>query len=152
MTHEVDSISALLNGLIETCLDGEHGYRAAATEVKDTAMESVFTQYAEQRAKFVKELRAEVARIGGTPAESGSVTGAVHRGWISVKSALTGADAAAVVAACETGEESAVAAYDRAGDSTVSGETRSLIQRQAGQVREALNHVKRLEVARRSTI
>ena len=53
-----------LNGLIQTCRDGELGYGAAATDVRNTELETVFTGYAKQRGQFVRNLQAEVKRLG----------------------------------------------------------------------------------------
>ena len=145
MTHEVGDVPALLNGLIEVCLDGERGYLTAASDVDNTELAGIFRQYGEQRAKFVKELSAEVVRLGGEPVGHGSVTGAVHRGWINVKSALTGSGAEAAIGACETGEDSAAAAFEQAVDTNISGETREIVERQARQVREAHSHLQRLK-------
>jgi len=69
-----------LNGLIQVSRDGEHGYRTAAADVHNSEMQTIFEEYAHQRAGFVKELETEVERLGGTPAQSGSIAAAVHRG------------------------------------------------------------------------
>ena len=74
-----------LNDLIETCKDGEEGYKKAAENVQRTDLQNVFREYATQRAQFANELQREVARIGGKPETSGTVGGAMHRGWLDVK-------------------------------------------------------------------
>lgn len=51
---------AELNGLIKTCKDGELGYSTAAADVRNTELESVFTEYAKQRGQFARHLQAEV--------------------------------------------------------------------------------------------
>jgi len=145
MTHEVDDIPALLNKLLEVCRDGEHGYRAAASDVKNSELAGIFEQYSQQRAKFAKELGAEIERLGGTPADHGTVTGALFRGWLNLKSAVTGSSSGAVIAACETGEDSAAAAFEQAVDSTIPGETRAIVTKQAKQIREAHSHMLRLK-------
>jgi hypothetical protein len=43
-----------------------------------------------------------------------SVSGAMHRGWINIKSLVTGKDEAAIVAEAERGEDAAVAACEQA--------------------------------------
>lgn len=103
MTRE-DSI-AELNGLIKTCKDGELGYRTAATDVRNTELETVFTEYAKQRDQFARNLQAEVERLGGDPKNSGSITGTLLRSWMDLKSALSSGNGAAIIATCVTGEE-----------------------------------------------
>jgi uncharacterized protein (TIGR02284 family) len=145
MTHEVADVPALLNDLVEVCQDGERGYLTAAGDVGNSELASIFRHYAEQRVKFAKELRAEIVRLGATAAERGTVSGALHRGWINVKAALTGSGSGAVIAACETGEDSAAAAFEQAVDTDIPGETRGIVERQAKQIREAHSHMLRLK-------
>ena len=81
MERDKDAISTL-NSLIETCNDGAKGFETAAQEVRDSSARQLFQQYARERSQFADELRAEVQRLGGRPEQGGSVSGAVHRGWI----------------------------------------------------------------------
>ena len=90
-----------INQLIATSKDGELGYRTAAEHVHNTQLRTVFSDYARQRAQFALQLQGEVERLGGTAQDSGSITAALHRGWIDVKSALSGGDGSAIVAACD---------------------------------------------------
>ena len=48
-------------------------------------------------------------RLGGRPEEGGSVSGAVHRGWMNIKDAVAGHDDKAIIAEAERGEDVAVA-------------------------------------------
>ncbi len=134
-----------LNALTETCKDGELGYRTAAANVRNTELESVFTDYAKQRAHFARGLRGEVERLGGTPTDSGTPPATLFRGWINLRSALSGGDGGAIVAACETGEETAVGAYELVANLDLTGPTKLLIEKQAHQVREAHAHMLRLK-------
>ena len=146
MTTE-DTI-AHLNRLIETSKDGELGYRTAAQHVRNTQLQTVFGDYEKQRAYFARQLQAEVERLGGDAGTSGSLSAAIHRGWIDVKSALSGGQGGAIVAACEAGEEAAVAAYEKVLDMDISGEIRTLVSNQHHQIREAYEHMKRLKQSR----
>jgi uncharacterized protein (TIGR02284 family) len=123
-----DTISEL-NGLIETCKDGELGYRTAAADVRNTELETVFTEYAKQHGKFARDLQAEVKRLGGNPEDSGSITGTLLRGWMDLKSALSSGSATAIIATCETGEEAAVAAFEWVVNRDISGQTRLLVEK-----------------------
>jgi uncharacterized protein (TIGR02284 family) len=134
-----------LNGLIAVCKDGEHGYATAAEHVRNSELTTVFADYAKQRARFARELQAEVERLGGVPSDSGTLTAALHRGWIDVKSALSGGDAGGIIAACETGEDSAQAAFERVVNTDISGQSRSLIEKQYRQIEEAHKRMLRLK-------
>jgi uncharacterized protein (TIGR02284 family) len=126
-----------LNGLIAVARDGEHGYRTAAADVNNSELGTIFSEYADQRARFVHDLEKEVVRLGGTPSHHGTVTGMVFRGWMNLKGALTGGGAHAIVAACETGEDSAQAAFERVVNLDITGATRSLVEKQWHQIQEA---------------
>jgi uncharacterized protein (TIGR02284 family) len=134
-----------LNGLIQTCKDGELGYRTAATDVQNTELETVFTQFAKQRGQFARKLQAEVERLGGNPEGSGSMSGTLLRGWMDVKSALSSGSGAAVIATCETGEEVAVAAFEWVVNLDISGQTRSLVERQSKTIKGAHARLLRLK-------
>jgi uncharacterized protein (TIGR02284 family) len=136
-----------LNELIETSKDGEHGYRTAAEYVRNTQLQNIFQDYARQRARFIQQLQSEMERLGATPI-TGSHGAALHRGWIDVKAALSGGDGGAIVAACEAGEDAAIASYQRVLTINMPGETRSVVERQLQQILEAHEHMKRLRDVR----
>jgi uncharacterized protein (TIGR02284 family) len=105
----------------------------------------VFRDYAKQRSHFARVLQAEVERLGGKPVDSGTLSASAFRGWIQLKSALSGGDGGAIVAACESGEEVAVGAYAMVTESDITGPARSLVEKQARQIQEAHAHMVRLK-------
>jgi uncharacterized protein (TIGR02284 family) len=123
-----------LTRLVEINKDAEAGFLNAAENVKNSELESQFAGYAKQHAKFAAELQSEVERLGGDPPDSGTVGGAIHRGWMDVKSALTGHSAAAILGACENGEQSAQAAYADAEGDISGGQTFTLLTKQQQQI------------------
>jgi len=141
-----DTISTL-NNLVETCKDGENGYRTAADGVKNSELTTLFNTYAQQRARFASELQAEVRRLGGDPEQTGSVAASLHRGWINIKSVVTGADEAAVIAECESGEDSAVANYQGALKANLPADAQSVVQRQYTEVKEAHDKIRDMKRA-----
>jgi uncharacterized protein (TIGR02284 family) len=62
----------------------------------------------------VNELQAKVRSLGGDPERRGSVSGSLHRGWVNLKSTITGMSEEAVLAECERGEDVAKRAYEDA--------------------------------------
>ena len=134
-----------LNDLTETCKDGEMGYRTAAANARNTQLESVFTEYSKQRGHFARALQGEVQHLGGMSIDSGTPTATVFRGWINLKSALSGGDGGALIAACETGEETAVGAFELVANLDLTGPAKTLVDRQRRQVKEAHAHMLRLK-------
>jgi uncharacterized protein (TIGR02284 family) len=143
-----DNVISVLNNLIETCKDGQNGFQTAAEGITRSDVKSLFYQYSQQRSQFAGELQNEVRRLGGDPEQTGSVAATLHRGWINIKSTVTGADENAVLAECERGEDSAVANYkDALADGNLPADVRAIIERQAAQVKEAHDRIRNLERA-----
>lgn len=137
-----------LNRLIETCRDGEKGYHQAAQGVENPELVELFENYSRQRGRFVAELEAEVRRLGGDPEKSGSVTGAMHRGWLGIKAAATGKDEGAVISECERGEDVAVKHYREALEAPLPPALQTVVQHQYTLVKDAHDHIRLLEKAR----
>jgi uncharacterized protein (TIGR02284 family) len=147
MATDNDSTISTLNNLIETCRDGENGFRTAADGVENQELKKLFLTYSQQRAQFVTELQSEVRRLGGDPEQTGSVAATLHRGWINIKSTITGEDEGAVISECERGEDSAVKNYQDALKENLPTDLQTTIQRQYTQVKEAHDRIRALEKA-----
>ena len=147
MTTGNDDAISYLNNLIETCKDGQNGFQTAADGVQRSDLKTLFHTYAQQRAQFAAELQAEVRHLGGDPEKTGSVAATLHRGWINIKSVVTGKDDHAVIAECERGEDSAVKNYEEALKANLPANVRSIIQRQFTQIKEAHDRIRALRNA-----
>lgn len=137
-----DTTISILNNLIETCKDGEIGFKTAADGVQNAAIKASFLEYSQQRAGFVRQLQDEVRKLGGDPETSGSMSGSLHRGWLNIKATVTGNDDHAIVEEAERGEDVAKAAYEDALKNALPSPARSIVQEQAIQVRAAHDHVR----------
>ncbi|MBC8041806.1 MAG: PA2169 family four-helix-bundle protein [Rhizobacter sp.] len=139
-----DQVIGHLNSLIETCKDGQHGYNTAAEDVKNPDLKTLFMRYGQQRTQYIGELQAEVRRLGGDPEKTSSVVGAMHRGWINIKSAVAGGDENAVLAECERGEDSAVETYKKALEESFPSELRAVVSKQHEGILEAHDKIRSL--------
>ena len=148
MTNE-DVISTL-NNLIETNKDGQNGFKEAAEGVQNSDIKSAFYEYAQQRSQFAGELQTAVRELGGDPENSGSVSGAIHRGWINIKSAVTGQDDTAILNEAERGEDSAKAAYKSALEEELPANIRAIVERQSAAVGQAHDKVKAMRDSAKS--
>src|SRR5688572_13470527 len=93
----MSNATSILNDLIETLKDGQEGFRTAAEDVQSSDLKSLFSQYSLQRGQFVDELQSVARTLGENQPESqSSVAGALHRGWIDLKSALMSKDEHAI--------------------------------------------------------
>ena len=144
-----DKAISALNNLIETCRDGQNGFKEAAENVESPELKTFFNQIVLERAQFVGELQQEVQRLGGDPENTGSTAAAIHRVWIDIKGSLTGRDDQSILNECERGEDSAVDAYkDAIKDENLPSNLRSVVERQFRSIQEAHNRVKQLRDSR----
>ena len=136
-----------LNNLIETCRDGQEGFKTAAEGVDNSELKELLYSYSQQRAGFVGELQDEVRRLGGEPDTTGSVTASLHRGWMDLRAAVTGGDDTAVLAECGRGEEAAMSNYRAAFNVDLPASCRQMVERQFAEIKEAHNHIRNLDRA-----
>jgi uncharacterized protein (TIGR02284 family) len=150
MKEQKETIS-VLDELIETLKDGEEGFKQAAETVKDPQLKSLFNAYSQQRSRFASALQNEIRSLGQTePEDSSSTAGALHRGWINLKSALTGGDDHAILAECERGEDSAVEEYKKALNDDLSPGVYELVSRQYTDIKAAHDRIRNLRDTRKS--
>jgi uncharacterized protein (TIGR02284 family) len=136
--------------LVETLKDGRDGFTAAAERLRGSdqpELAATMQRLAEQRAQFAGEIVAMGHDYGDDVDESGSAAGALHRGWLKVKDAVTGDDAGSVLGAAVTGEDHAVSEYEKALGEDLSDGFRSVLQRQHASVVAARDEVSQLQDA-----
>ena len=95
----------VLNTLIATLLDSIDGYQKSAGDIANQALAEKFNARARERQSAVTKLQAAVAAAGGTPEDESTILGGIHRAFLSLKEAVTGADDKAIVNEVERGED-----------------------------------------------
>jgi uncharacterized protein (TIGR02284 family) len=121
----------ILNRLVETSKDGEFGFRTSAEHLRRAETRQLFVARAEECRRAAAELQAMVIELGGTAEEGGTATGALHRGWVAVKSKLAGYTDLAILEEAERGEDVALARYREAlDDPQLTSAARMLVERQ----------------------
>jgi uncharacterized protein (TIGR02284 family) len=143
MAQQKEIISTI-NSLIETLKDGQEGFKQASEAVRDSHLKSLFSEFSLQRARFAGELQSEARNLGESePEEGGSASGAMHRAWIDLKSAITSGDDHAILSECERGEDSAIKEYKEAmEEEELSAPIRDIISRQYSEVQGAHDRIK----------
>jgi uncharacterized protein (TIGR02284 family) len=142
-----------LNDLIETCKDGELGFRNAAQSVGeegDAELRTLLNAFAQQRARFAAELQNEVLRRGGEPAKDSHVSARFHRGWMNLKAAVAGMTEASVIAECDAGEQAAMRNYENVLKETVPADLLAIVEKQYMEIRQAHSRIRSLERAYKS--
>ena len=84
------------------------------------------------------------ASYGDQVEDKGTVTAKLHRGWMSLKDALSGGGTGVLDAAGE-GESHAVTEYEKALKEDISGGLRTVVERQLADIRSAKAEVDALK-------
>jgi uncharacterized protein (TIGR02284 family) len=124
------NVVSVLNDLIETSKDGEKGFRKAAEDAHDSQLKTMFLERAEDCARGARELQDAVQTLGGKPETGGSMSGALHRGWVDVKSAVSDRSDHAILVECEKGEDVAKKRYHDALEKDLPADVRAIVERQ----------------------
>jgi uncharacterized protein (TIGR02284 family) len=143
MSHD----ATVTKDLLQTLEDGRAGFEKGAEKLESTdtpQLAATFRKYSAQRAQFTTELTGLAAKYGDRLDESGSVAGTLHRGWLSLKDALSGSSPEGVLDAAEQGEDHAISEYEKARDDDISPELRTVVERQLTEIRAAHDDVKAL--------
>ena len=141
-----DVIDALQD-LVECCKDGEYGFRECAEQADSADLKSVFLQCADDCRNGAQELNDMIDQLGGHVVQTGSTLGAMHRGWVAVKSTLSKYDDKAVLNEAERGEDNAKARYMKAMSKPMPEETKALVDKQYQGVLRNHDQIKRLRDA-----
>jgi uncharacterized protein (TIGR02284 family) len=142
-----ETISRALTDILNLNRTSVKGYQEAAEEVKDATIKSKLSEFSQQRAGFVSDLEGFARQYGIEAKEETTIesvatdaAAAVHRGWINIKSAITGQDDSAVLEAAETGEATALKAYETVlGSADVPAGAKSVFQQQHDAILQAKN-------------
>lgn len=142
-TSDVDHEAAeRVNDLISFLYDGSKGFQLASENVQNSTFKTGLSNFARQRENFISELKPLVATRGERPEDSGTTMGAVHRGWLNLRNALTTGDHA-ILSECERGEDSAVEKYrDLIESAKITPQFRQVLQRQYDEVKRAHDTVR----------
>ncbi len=119
-----------LNDLLETCRDGEYGFRECAEHTKAQDINTVLHQRAGDCRTAAAELQHLILQMGGEPDEGGSVSAALHRGWVAVKGTLSGYSDYDMLDECERAEDVALAQYRKALKQNLPLSAKVLVERQ----------------------
>ena len=125
-----DDVIGKLNDLIETCKDGEYGFRTCAERVQSAELRTVLNECAQRCRDGAGELQTAVVRLGGKAEDESSVSGTMHRGWVRVKGALGGDSDLSMLEECERGEDAAMARYRDALKEELPAPVAELVRRQ----------------------
>ncbi len=135
-----------LNDLIEIHNDRITGYEDALRDLKedDTELKYVFKNCISESHQFKMELGTEIQALGGEIEKGTTVSGKIHRAWMSVKDAF-GKTNRSVLENCEFGEDAAQKAYKTVlEDETLPAYLQQTLIRQQSVLKAAHDKIKEL--------
>ena len=141
----------LLGAMVVLALFGiiiARGFRLTADHVGSRDLKDFFSDTARQRERFAAELLPYAQRLGGGQDAEGTALGAVHRGWMKVKDAISNYDEDAVIVEAIRGEGAAANTYAEAVMGVLPPDARPIIDRQYEQIRNAQRELDQLRLAR----
>ncbi len=127
-----------LNSLLESCRDGEYGFRECAEQAQSHGVKTLLNQRASDCQAAAAELHQLIVQMGGEPEAGGTASEALHRGWVAIKGTLSGYSDYDMLDECERAEDVALGRYRKALDQSLPLSAKALVERQARGVR--LNH------------
>lgn len=142
-----EHFSDIVENLMVALQDGRKGFHQAAQQLRDDGHDELadeFEELSQQRERLIQELRSETRVHAAFDEGSGSAGGALHRGWIALKDAMTGDDPHAILAAAERGEDHAKREYEKAMQEGLPDDLRDVVVRQAAEIEAAHDRVKAL--------
>ncbi|MDB5967483.1 MAG: hypothetical protein JWQ72_3983, partial [Polaromonas sp.] len=146
-----DDVIDVLNNLLETSHDGEYGFRECAEHVKSQDIKTLLARRADDCRNAIAELQALIRQAGGEPDTGGTTSGAMHRGWVSLRGNLAGFSDEAMLDECERGEDVALAQYRKALKQDLPAAVKAVVERQAQGVQRNHDQIKALRDTVRSS-
>ena len=144
MTATNDDMISTLNDLLESCRDGEYGFATSAEHTKTADLKTLLTRHSQECRTAGQELQTLIRQLGGDADEGGSMTGALHRGWVSVRGVLSGHSDQAMLDECERGEDAAVASYRKALKQDLPPAIGNVVEKQAQGAQKNHDEIKAL--------
>ena len=147
-----DEVIDTLNSLLESSRDGEFGFTECAEHVKAQDIKTLLLRHADECRGAAAALAGQIRQLGGEPDEGGTTSGALHRGWVSVRGTLSGYTDLAMLQECERGEDAALARYRKAlKEEDLPSGIRAMIERQAQGAQRNHDQVKAMRDALKAT-
>lgn len=127
---KTSDVVTVLNDLIEVSKDGEYGFYQSARNAMSNELRNIFRMRGAECQVAAEDLKKLVRDFGGDPDKNGTLAGALHRGWVSVRNAVNGDDDLDILNECERGEDIAKARYAKALERDLPSDVRGVLSRQ----------------------
>lgn len=145
MPAKKDEIINKLSDLRETNKDLQQTYETAAENVAKEDLRSKFQAYSEKNGRFALELEQELERLGERSESKGSFVGTLHRGFMDLRSKLSGDDPQSVIEECARAENMAIQSYEEALNVDFPPQIQSMVSKQFGELKQTYSQLEELK-------
>ena len=135
----VEGVRALAR-LLTVCADGVEGYRVAAAKVGSAHLRAVLQRNEVEREETTSVLTNALAELGAKHDHHGSLSGAVHRGWVAGILGTAHADEA-IGRECQRGDQVTLGAFAEALSHPLPPAIRDRVEAQLGRVLHAIERL-----------
>ncbi len=105
----IKQLQQLLQIVNDSCL----GYKEAVKDAGSPELKDLFNNIASERETLASQLKERISRYGSDlTTVSTDILGALHRGWMDVKTSLTHKTDQTVLESCRNGDQVALDVYD----------------------------------------
>ena len=137
----------VLYHLIDVCENGERGFLTAASHVRNPGLKALFTELSAERAGFRTALLPHLQRLGGRNDPGGTSAGTLHRGWIGLRSVVSGYHDHAIVTEAERGEQFAIDAYQEALGGMLPPTVIDLVEQQRNAMKKDNDRIRSIDIS-----
>lgn len=131
----------VLNDLLVVTRTGRNGFVACAEAVQATrSLREILLSRAQSFRQAEAQLVVMIRAYGVQPTRTGAGGGGLQRGWPPLDGRVGGRSDAAILGACELGEDAAIARYSHALGAQLPVHVRQLVQHQFERIQR--NHAK----------
>lgn len=149
MNNDIKEIEDSINDIIQKNEDAIKGYEKAAENSEEIGLKSYFQNKSIERRNFLVELKAAAPALKTRDDIDGSVTGAMHRTWMDVKTFFSGDSDEAMLEEAIRGDKAAINEYNEVlGDTHLPLEAAAVIRKQRDWLMDDLKTIKTLEDVR----
>lgn len=147
MNIDVKKIENMLQEVVEKNEDAIKGFRKAAENSKDEALRDYFSNRAEKRLLFLKQLKNAAPELAlGNSGIDGSTAGAIHRTWMDVKAFFSSDNDEAMLEEAVRGDKSAIDEYNEVlAEVHVPGRVKEILREQRDVIQHDLDTADTLE-------
>ncbi|CAM4287101.1 ferritin-like domain-containing protein [Zobellia nedashkovskayae] len=149
MNSDIKEIEDSINDIIQKNEDAIKGYQKATENATEIGLKSYFQTKSIERRNFLVSLKAAVPDLKTRDEVDGSVTGAMHRAWMDVKTFFAGDNDETMLEEAIRGDNAAIEEYNEVlADTHLPLEAASVIRKQRDWLMDDLKTIKTLEDVR----